>query len=205
MDENNQLIREISRIKKLNAEMVNQLKNLKYKNMTLEQNVERYKKNKKNKFFEGIGENKEKDIEAMINSSTTAINNQSNLGYPSSYSHQNSSVINTGILIANNSSESTIPSEVLPIVNNSKLKKSPGSLKHMRNKIYKPWEQKTFPKEKLLKFNEMKKIIEAKNDIIQRLITENDFLKKNFGMYYNNSWCLQIVQTSALILYKELG
>jgi hypothetical protein len=28
----------------------------------------------------------------------------------------------------------------------------------------------------------MKKIIEGKNDQIQRLITENEFLKKNFGM-----------------------
>ena len=28
----------------------------------------------------------------------------------------------------------------------------------------------------------MKKIIESKNDLIQRLITENDFLKKNFGI-----------------------
>jgi hypothetical protein len=36
--------------------------------------------------------------------------------------------------------------------------------------------------EKLLKFNEMKRIIEGKNDLIQRLITENDFLKKNFAM-----------------------
>ena len=36
--------------------------------------------------------------------------------------------------------------------------------------------------ERLLKFNEMKKIIEGKNDQIQRLITENEFLKKNFGM-----------------------
>ena len=32
----------------------------------------------------------------------------------------------------------------------------------------------------------MKKIIEGKNDMIQRLITENDFLKKNFGINNNS-------------------
>ena len=47
--------------------------------------------------------------------------------------------------------------------------------------------KKTLPKERLLKFTEMKKIIEGKNEIIQRLITENDFLKKNFGMNHNKS------------------
>ena len=189
MEENNQLIQEMTKIKKLNAEMVNQIKNLKYKNITLSQTIERYKNNKKNQFFAGIGESKEKDkdIEAMINSSTTAINNQSNLGYPSSYSQQNSSIINTGVLIANNSSDSTLPSEPLPIINNSQPQQSGGSLKNMKNRIYKPWEKKTLPKERLLKFTEMKKIIEGKNEIIQRLITENDFLKKNFGMNHNKS------------------
>lgn len=31
---------------------------------------------------------------------------------------------------------------------------------------------------KILKYNEMKKIIEGKNDIIQRLSAENDFLRQ---------------------------
>ena len=52
----------------------------------------------------------------------------------------------------------------------------------MKNRIYKPWDKKVLTREKLLKFDEMKKIIEGKNDMIQRLITENDFLKKNFGI-----------------------
>ena len=52
----------------------------------------------------------------------------------------------------------------------------------MKNRIYKPWDKKAMTQERLLKFNEMKKIIEGKNDQIQRLITENEFLKKNFGM-----------------------
>ena len=54
-------------------------------------------------------------------------------------------------------------------------------LKNLKNRVYKPWDKKTMTQERLLKFNEVKKIIEGKNDIIQRLITENDFLKKNFG------------------------
>ena len=47
----------------------------------------------------------------------------------------------------------------------------------MKNRIFKP-ENLSIPNEKILKFNEMKKIIEGKNDIIQRLSAENDFLRQ---------------------------
>jgi hypothetical protein len=50
-------------------------------------------------------------------------------------------------------------------------------LKNMKNRIFKPGNNLTIPNERILKFNEMKKIIEGKNDIIQRLSVENDFLK----------------------------
>ena len=181
MEENAQLIQEMAKIKKLNAEMSNQIKNLKYKNITLSQTIERYKTTKKDKFYEN--KDKDKDIEALIqNSSTIAANNQSNLIYQSSYSQQNSSLINNGLIKANNSSASTSPSDILPIINNSQPQQNAGSLKNMKNRIYKPWDKKAMTQERLLKFNEMKKIIEGKNDQIQRLITENEFLKKNFGM-----------------------
>jgi len=180
MEENAQLIQEMTKIKKLNAEMSNQIKNLKYKNITLSQTIERYKTTKKDKMYEN--KDKDKDIEALINSSTIAANNQSNLIYQSSYSQQNSSLINNGLIKANNSSASTSPSDILPIINNSQPQQSAGSLKNMKNRIYKPWDKKAMTQERLLKFNEMKKIIEGKNDQIQRLITENEFLKKNFGM-----------------------
>ena len=184
MEENNQLIQEMTKIKKLNAEMSNQIKNLKYKNVTLTQTIERFKNTKKYRFFEKL-ENKE----VLPNSSTTAINNQSNLIFPSSYSQQNSNTsdINNGIFQINNSSISTIPSEALPTINNSQPQVSGGSLKNMKNRVYKPWDKKVLTQEKLLKFNEVKKIIEEKNDMIQRLITENDFLKKNFENMKNKS------------------
>ena len=180
MEENAQLIQEMTKIKKLNAEMSNQIKNLKYKNITLSQTIERYKITQKDKMYEN--KDKDKDIEALINSSTIAANNQSNLIYQSSYSQQNSSLINNGLIKANNSSASTSPSDILPIINNSQPQQNAGSLKNMKNRIYKPWDKKAMTQERLLKFNEMKKIIEGKNDQIQRLITENEFLKKNFGM-----------------------
>ena len=178
MEENNQLIQEMTKIKKLNAEMSNQIKNLKYKNVTLTQTIERFRNTKKYRFFEKF-ENKE----TLPNNSSTVANNQSNLIFQSNLSQQNSniSVANNGILMPNNSSISTLPSDGLPIINNSQPQVSAGSLKNLKNRVYKPWDKKTMTQERLLKFNEVKKIIEGKNDIIQRLITENDFLKKNFG------------------------
>jgi hypothetical protein len=87
----------------------------------------------------------------------------------------------------NNSSISTLPSDVLPIINSSQPNISGGVLRNMKNRVYKPWDKKVLTQEKLLKFSEMKKIIEGKNDMIQRLITENDFLKKNFGINNNRN------------------
>ena len=194
MEENAKLIEEMTKIKKLNSEMSNQIKNLKYKNATLSQTIERFKNTKKYRFLEKIekkekDKEKEKEKEGVPNNSTTFANNQSNFIFPSSYSQQNSntSIINNGILVANNSSISTLPSDALPIINNSQPQVSGGSLKNMKNRVFKPWDKKVLTQEKLLKFNEMKKIIEGKNDMIQRLITENDFLKKNFGHQINKS------------------
>ena len=182
MEENAQLIQEMSKIKKLNAEMSNKIKNLKYKNATLTQTIERFKNTRKFKSFDKY-DKKEKEV--LPNNSSTMVNNQSNLAFPSSYSQQNSntSIINNGILMANNSSVSTLPSDALPIINNSQPQSNSGSLKNMKNRVFKPWDKKVLTQEKLLKFNEMKRIIESKNDVIQRLITENDFLKKNFANY----------------------
>ena len=52
-----------------------------------------------------------------------------------------------------------------------------GDLKNMKNRIFKPGNL-SIPNEKILKFREMKKIIEGKNDVIQRLSAENDFLRQ---------------------------
>ena len=175
--------------------MSNQIKNLKYKNITLSQTVERFKVSKKNKLAELSGKNKDeinnnKDEDKINenmnqNISQTIANNQSNLLFPSTYSVQNSN-IGSGILMPNNSSISTLPSDALPIINTSQPHISGGTLRNMKNRICKPWDKKVLTQEKLLKFSEMKKIIEGKNDMIQRLITENDFLKKNLGITNKN-------------------
>ena len=193
MEENQNLIKEMTKIKKLNIDMGNQIKNLKYKNVTLSQTIERFRNNKKIKLTETLPNIKEDNIkdEDKINEtlnqniSTTFANNQSNLIFPSSYSVQNSN-ISKAILWPNNSSISTLPSDNLPVINTSQPHISGGALRNIKNRIVKPWDKKVLTQEKLLKFNEMKKIIESKNDLIQRLITENDFLKKNFGINNNN-------------------
>ena len=197
MEENEALIKEMTKIKKINIEMSNQIKNLKYKNITLSQTVERFRNNKKIKLTEPISKHKDdiitkdedkiNDINETINQniSTTLANNQSNLIFPSSFSVQNSNISNA-ILMPNNSSISTLPSDNLPIINTSQPHISGGALRNIKNRIFKPWDKKVLTQEKLLKFNEMKKIIEGKNDMIQRLITENDFLKKNFGINNNS-------------------
>ena len=193
MEENQNLIKEMTKIKKLNIDMGNQIKNLKYKNVTLSQTIERFRNNKKIKLTETLPNIKEDNIkdEDKINEtlnqniSTTFANNQSNLIFPSSYSVQNSN-ISKAILLPNNSSISTLPSDNLPVINTSQPHISGGAIRNIKNRIVKPWDKKVLTREKLLKFNEMKKIIESKNDLIQRLITENDFLKKNFGINNNN-------------------
>ncbi len=193
MEENQNLIKEMTKIKKINIDMGNQIKNLKYKNVTLSQTIERFRNNKKIKLTETLPNIKEDNIkdEDKINEtlnqniSTTFANNQSNLIFPSSYSVQNSN-ISKAILLPNNSSISTLPSDNLPVINTSQPHISGGTLRNIKNRIVKPWDKKVLTQEKLLKFNEMKKIIESKNDLIQRLITENDFLKKNFGINNNN-------------------
>ena len=193
MEENQNLIKEMTKIKKLNIDMGNQIKNLKYKNVTLSQTIERFRNNKKIKLTETLPNIKEDNIkdEDKINEtlnqniSTTFANNQSNIIFPSSYSVQNSN-ISKAILLPNNSSISTLPSDNLPVINTSQPHISGGALRNIKNRIVKPWDKKVLTQEKLLKFNEMKKIIESKNDLIQRLITENDFLKKNFGINNNS-------------------
>ena len=185
MEENEALIKEMTKIKKINMEMSSEIKNLKYRNITLSQTVERFRNSKKNKLKEENTIIKDEDkINENINQniSTTIANNQSNLLFPSSYSIQNSNILFQN----NNSSISTLPSDVLPLINASQPHISGGTLRNMKNRVFKPWDKKVLTQEKLLKFNEMKKIIEGKNDMIQRLITENDFLKKNFGVNHKN-------------------
>ena len=198
MEENEALIKEMTKIKKMNMEMSHEIKNLKYANITLAQTVERFKTAKKkfltettSKIKESTIINDEDKLDINLNNqniSTTIANNQSNnLIFPSNISVQNSNITNNILIQNNNSSISTLPSDALPIINSSQPHISGGTLRNMKNRIYKPWDKKVLTQERLLKYSEMKKIIEGKNDMIQRLITENDFLKKNFGINNSNN------------------
>ena len=46
----------------------------------------------------------------------------------------------------------------------------------MKNRVFKPGSL-SIPNERILKYNEMKRIIEGKNEIIQKLTAENQILK----------------------------
>ena len=62
MEENEKLIKEMSKIKKINIEMSNQIKNLKYTNVTLSQTVERFKTAKKKYLIETTSKIKDSNI-----------------------------------------------------------------------------------------------------------------------------------------------
>ena len=151
MKENSLLIEEMTRVKKLNNEYLQQIKTLKFQYSTVTNELNKLKKNN--------------NIQQVNN------NNQINM-----LQTGNISIINNNSLYTN---ISTNPSEMLPMLTygfpfNSSKK---ADLKNMKNRIFKPGNNLTIPNERILKFNEMKKIIEGKNDIIQRLSVENDFLK----------------------------
>ena len=151
MKENSLLIEEMTRVKKMNNEYLQQIKTLKFQYSTVTNELNKLKKNN--------------NIQQVNN------NNQINM-----LQNGNISIINNNSLYTN---ISTNPSEMLPMLTygfpfNSSKK---ADLKNMKNRIFKPGNNLTIPNERILKFNEMKKIIEGKNDIIQRLSVENDFLK----------------------------
>ena len=53
-------------------------------------------------------------------------------------------------------------------------------INYIRNKMVKKDYKLTLDEEKNIKYNEMRKIIEGKNNLIQRLTTENDILRLNY-------------------------
>ena len=62
---------------------------------------------------------------------------------------------------------------------NVKKEKEKG-INYIRNKMFKKDYKLTIDEEKNIKYNEMRKIIEGKNNLIQRLSTENDILRLNY-------------------------
>ena len=62
---------------------------------------------------------------------------------------------------------------------NNKDEKEKG-INYIRNKMTKKNYKLTLDEEKNIKYNEMRKIIEGKNNLIQRLTTENDILRLNY-------------------------
>ena len=62
---------------------------------------------------------------------------------------------------------------------NKEIKEEKG-INYIRNKMIKKGYQLTLDEEKDIKYNEMRKIIEGKNNLIRRLTTENDILRLNY-------------------------
>ena len=68
---------------------------------------------------------------------------------------------------------------------NKEMKEEKG-INYIRNKMIRKGYKLTLDEEKNIKYNEMRKIIEGKNNLIRRLTTENDILRLN---YLNSPTC----------------
>ena len=64
--------------------------------------------------------------------------------------------------------------------NTKEEKEKEKGINYIRNKMVKKDYKLTLDEEKNIKYNEMRKIIEGKNNLIQRLTTENDILRLNY-------------------------
>ena len=144
MQENAILLEEMTRVKKLHAEMTNEIKELKEKNLNLTQTIEKFK-----------GKNSYNNI---YNSNIISNNNNSNSK------------------IQNNSSEQ---SNGLPVIKRG-IDHNQKGLNYIKNKMFKKDYKLTLDDEKNIKYNEMRRIIEGKDNLIQRLTTENDILRLNY-------------------------
>ena len=64
--------------------------------------------------------------------------------------------------------------------NGKEEKEKEKGINYIRNKMFRKDYKLTLDEEKNIKYNEMRKIIEGKNNLIQRLSTENDILRLNY-------------------------
>jgi len=144
MQENAMLLEEMTRVKKLHAEMTKEIKELTADNSNLIQEIEKYKG------------------KSVNNNNIYSSNIMNNIS--------NSKIQNT----------SSDKSNALPLIN-SQNESTQRGLKYIKNKMFKKDNYKlTLDDEKAIKYNEMKRIIEGKNNLIQRLTTENDILRLNY-------------------------
>ena len=142
MQENALLLEEMTRVKKLNAEMTKEIKDLTENNLNLTQTIEKFKGKITNNIY-----------------SSNIIDN------------------NSKSKIQNTSSEQ---SNVLPNINHG-IENNHRGINYIKNKMFKKDNYKlTLDDEKAIKYNEMRRIIEGKNNLIQRLTTENDILRLNY-------------------------
>ena len=144
MQENAMLLEEMTRVKKLHAEMTKEIKELTADNSNLIQEIEKYK-------GKNVNNNNIYSSNIMNNISNSKIQNIS-----------------------------SDKSNALPLIN-SQNESTQRGLKYIKNKMFKKDNYKlTLDDEKAIKYNEMKRIIEGKNNLIQRLTTENDILRLNY-------------------------
>ena len=181
MQENTMLIEEMTRLKKIHSEFVNEIKELKTRNVALSSELE----------------NTKRQIHAIKFNKTNVSNNYINNNLYNDTSSQTS--FNAKICTSlNNTSISSISQSEFPMItnvlttmdniySNDKTKAEMRTMKQIKNKVFIPGQVLELPTERAFKYKEMKRIIEGKNDIIQRLSVENDLLKKLHFTNYNGN------------------
>ncbi len=163
MNENSILIEEMTKIRRINTDMVRQINYLKSQNMSLSNQLKNIKKTQKNTITNNRYETQSDNNNIKDNQIIETSNNN----------------IQTSLPNLNNISSNI--NQLLPMISNevpSGAKKN--DLRNMKNRVFKPGSL-SIPNERILKYNEMKRIIEGKNEIIQKLTAENQILKKISG------------------------
>ena len=159
MNENSILIEEMTKIRRINTDMVRQINYLKSQNMSLSNQLKNIKKTQKNTITNNRYETQSDNNNIKDNQTIETSNNN----------------IQTSLPNLNNISSNI--NQLLPMISNevpSGAKKN--DLRNMKNRVFKPGSL-SIPNERILKYNEMKRIIEGKNEIIQKLTAENQILK----------------------------
>ncbi len=175
LDENGILIEEMSKIRKLNIDLLKQISDLKYSNIGLKNEIKKLKNNNNIKQINESSIQNESNINNNNKNNISSINNNN----ISEISKNNNSSIPTiqSVNLTNNNIKNI--NEDLPLINKSistmaSVKKPAYNMKGFRNKIYNP----SFNNERLMKYNQVKNIIIEKNQEIRMLTAENDYLKQ---------------------------
>ena len=174
MQENTMLIEEMTRLKKIHTEFLNEIKELKTRNATLTSELE----------------NTKRQIHAIKLNNKANVANSNDMSLQTSFNAKICTSLNNTSISSISQSEFPMISNVLTtmdnIYSNDRTKAEMRTMKQIKNKVFIPGQVLELPTERAFKYKEMKRIIEGKNDIIQRLSVENDLLKKLHFTNYNS-------------------